>query len=122
MKRSAWRGELLKKRRLQQVWAGELPRTVDVRRERALWGVVSLLCFLLVLSVLLFISLIHTLISVYGFTLEDPASLIDIFLFTNVFACFIEPFVIRNFGLRVSIVGAAVSGDPKQKEEDQEKH
>ena len=24
---------------------------------------------------------------------EDPASLIDIFLFTNVFACFIEPFV-----------------------------
>lgn len=39
---------------------------------------------------------------------QDPASLIDIFLFTNVFACFIEPFVIRNFGLRMPIVGAAM--------------
>lgn len=39
---------------------------------------------------------------------QDPASLIDIFLFTNVFACFLEPFVIRNFGLRTPIVGAAV--------------
>lgn len=39
---------------------------------------------------------------------QDPASLIDIFLFTNVFACFIEPFVIRNFGLRTPIVGAAM--------------
>ena len=39
---------------------------------------------------------------------QDPASLIDIFLFTNVFSCFIEPFVIRNFGLRTPIVGAAM--------------
>ena len=32
---------------------------------------------------------------------QDPASLIDIFLFTNVFACFIEPFVpwLRNHAL-----------------------
>ena len=27
-------------------------------------------------------------------TFQDPASLIDIFLFTNVFSCFIEPFVL----------------------------
>ncbi|CAE7816047.1 unnamed protein product [Symbiodinium sp. CCMP2456] len=39
---------------------------------------------------------------------QDPATLIDIFLFTNVFACFIEPFIIRNFGLRIPIVGAAL--------------
>ncbi|CAJ1458589.1 unnamed protein product, partial [Effrenium voratum] len=39
---------------------------------------------------------------------QDPASLIDIFLFTNVFACFLEPYVIRKFGLRIPIVGAAV--------------
>eukprot|EP00439_Symbiodinium_sp_Y106_P038112 s5338_g4.t1 len=39
---------------------------------------------------------------------QDPATLIDIFLFTNVFACFIEPFIIRNFGLRIPIVGAAM--------------
>ncbi|CAE7613831.1 unnamed protein product [Symbiodinium natans] len=39
---------------------------------------------------------------------QDPATLIDIFLFTNVFACFIEPFIIRTFGLRIPIVAAAV--------------
>ena len=33
---SYWR----RRRRPQQVWAGELARTVDVRRESALWGVV----------------------------------------------------------------------------------
>jgi len=38
---------------------------------------------------------------------EDPAVLLDIFLFTNVAACFIEPFIVRKFGLRLPIVGAA---------------
>eukprot|EP00931_Biecheleriopsis_adriatica_P056600 TRINITY_DN33540_c0_g1_i1.p1 TRINITY_DN33540_c0_g1~~TRINITY_DN33540_c0_g1_i1.p1 ORF type:complete len:632 (+),score=105.87 TRINITY_DN33540_c0_g1_i1:58-1896(+) len=42
--------------------------------------------------------------TVYG---EDPATLIDIFLFTNVGACFLEPYLISKFGLRVPIVGAA---------------
>lgn len=38
---------------------------------------------------------------------EDPATLIDLFLFTNVFACFMEPYLVRKFGLRVPIVAAA---------------
>uniref|UniRef100_A0A7S1QE27 Major facilitator superfamily (MFS) profile domain-containing protein n=1 Tax=Alexandrium catenella TaxID=2925 RepID=A0A7S1QE27_ALECA len=38
---------------------------------------------------------------------QDPATLIDIFLFTNVFACFLEPYLVRRFGLRIPIVGAA---------------
>ncbi|CAE8623601.1 unnamed protein product [Polarella glacialis] len=39
---------------------------------------------------------------------QDPALLIDIFLITNVFACFLEPFVIRKFGLRIPIVAAGM--------------
>jgi len=39
---------------------------------------------------------------------EDPATLIDLFLFTNVFACFMEPYLVRRFGLRVPIVAAAM--------------
>lgn len=38
---------------------------------------------------------------------QDPATLIDIFLFTNVFSCFIEPYAINKFGLRIPIVAAA---------------
>jgi hypothetical protein len=39
---------------------------------------------------------------------HDPATLIDIFLFTNVFFCFLEPMIVRRVGLRNCIVGAAV--------------
>jgi len=39
---------------------------------------------------------------------HDPATLIDIFLFTNVFFCFVEPAIVRRVGLRNCIVGAAV--------------
>ena len=39
---------------------------------------------------------------------RDPATLIDIFLFTNVVFCLLEPGVVRRFGLRVVVVGAAV--------------
>ena len=39
---------------------------------------------------------------------HDPATLIDIFLFTNVFFCFVEPAIVRRIGLRNCIVGAAV--------------
>ena len=38
---------------------------------------------------------------------QDPATLIDIFLFTNVFFCFVEPAIVRRVGLRNCIVGAA---------------
>ena len=31
---------------------------------------------------------------------HDPATLIDIFLFTNVFFCLVEPVLVRRFGLR----------------------
>jgi len=39
---------------------------------------------------------------------QDPATLIDIFLFTNVAACFLEPYLVRKYGLRVPIVAAAL--------------
>ena len=39
---------------------------------------------------------------------RDPATLIDIFLFTNVFFCFAEPAIVRRVGLRNCIVGAAI--------------
>jgi len=39
---------------------------------------------------------------------EDAAILIDLFLFTNVFSCFLEPFLVKTFGLRIPIVGAAL--------------
>jgi len=39
---------------------------------------------------------------------QDPATLIDIFLFTNVFFCFAEPAIVRRVGLRNCIVGAAI--------------
>ena len=39
---------------------------------------------------------------------HDPATLIDIFLFTNVFFCFAEPAIVRRVGLRNCIVGAAI--------------
>jgi len=39
---------------------------------------------------------------------QDSATLIDLFLFTNVFSCFLEPFLIRKLGLRIPIVAAAV--------------
>mmetsp|Transcript_168860 Transcript_168860/g.542751 ORF Transcript_168860/g.542751 Transcript_168860/m.542751 type:complete len:636 (-) Transcript_168860:218-2125(-) len=45
-----------------------------------------------------------TWVKVFG---QDPATLIDIFLFTNVGACLLEPFIIKKFGLRIPIVGAA---------------
>ena len=38
---------------------------------------------------------------------HDPATLIDIFLFTNVLFCFLEPAVVRRLGLRAVIIGAA---------------
>ena len=38
---------------------------------------------------------------------HDPATLIDIFLFTNVFFCLVEPVLVRRFGLRSVVVGAA---------------
>ena len=38
---------------------------------------------------------------------HDPATLIDIFLFTNVVFCFLEPGIVRRFGLRAVITGAA---------------
>eukprot|EP00966_Prymnesium_polylepis_P100003 2315491-Prymnesium_polylepis.1 len=38
---------------------------------------------------------------------HDPATLIDIFLFTNVLFCLLEPTVVRRAGLRTVIVGAA---------------
>ena len=37
---------------------------------------------------------------------RDPATLIDIFLFTNVFFCFLEPAIVRRVGLRAVVVGA----------------
>jgi len=52
---------------------------------------------------------------------EDPAILLDIFLFTNVASCFVEPTIVKKFGLRGPIVAAAAlmaagclvrSGDP----------
>eukprot|EP00418_Pyrodinium_bahamense_P099429 CAMPEP_0179031836 /NCGR_PEP_ID=MMETSP0796-20121207/11273_1 /TAXON_ID=73915 /ORGANISM="Pyrodinium bahamense, Strain pbaha01" /LENGTH=661 /DNA_ID=CAMNT_0020728035 /DNA_START=109 /DNA_END=2094 /DNA_ORIENTATION=+ len=39
---------------------------------------------------------------------QDPANLIDLFLFTNVFACFLEPVLVRRFGLRRPIIAAAM--------------
>lgn len=42
--------------------------------------------------------------AVYG---NDPATLLDIFLFTNVLFCFLEPMIVRRLGLRSVIVGAA---------------
>ena len=39
---------------------------------------------------------------------HDPATLIDIFLFTNVLFCFLEPTIVRRVGLRSTIVGAAM--------------
>lgn len=39
---------------------------------------------------------------------EGPENLIDLFLFTNVFFCFIEPYAIKAFGLRTPIVGAGL--------------
>jgi len=39
---------------------------------------------------------------------EDPANLIDLFLFTNVFFCFVEPYCIKAFGLRIPIIGAGL--------------
>lgn len=38
---------------------------------------------------------------------QDPAVLIDLFLFTNVAACFAEPYLVRRFGLRGTITSAA---------------
>ncbi|KAL1530258.1 hypothetical protein AB1Y20_001173 [Prymnesium parvum] len=38
---------------------------------------------------------------------HDPATLIDIFLFTNVLFCFLEPTIVRKVGLRAVIVGGA---------------
>ena len=40
---------------------------------------------------------------------RDPATLIDIFLFTNVFFCLLEPAIVRRFGLRSVVVGAAAA-------------
>eukprot|EP00435_Cladocopium_sp_Y103_P044757 s2908_g12.t1 len=68
------------------------------------WVQLAFLALLALLSDLVCFSVAAT----PGTWTKDPASLIDIFLFTNVFACFIEPFVIRNFGLRTPIVGAAM--------------
>lgn len=39
---------------------------------------------------------------------QDPSTLIDIFLFTNVFFCFLEPTLVSRFGLRTVIVAAGV--------------
>lgn len=39
---------------------------------------------------------------------HDPATLIDIFLFTNVLFCFLEPSFVRKLGLRGCVVGAGV--------------
>ena len=38
---------------------------------------------------------------------HDPATLIDIFLYTNVLFCLLEPTIVRRFGLRQVVVGAA---------------
>ena len=40
---------------------------------------------------------------------HDPATLIDIFLFTNVLFCLLEPGIVRRFGLRQVICGAGVT-------------
>ena len=37
---------------------------------------------------------------------QSASNLIDLFLFTNVFSCLAEPWIIRKFGLRAPIVGA----------------
>lgn len=37
-----------------------------------------------------------------------PAHLITIFLSTNVFFCFIEPLIVRSFGLRKTVVGGSI--------------
>ena len=38
---------------------------------------------------------------------HDPATLIDVFLFTNVLFCLLEPAIVRRVGLRAVVVGAA---------------
>ena len=38
---------------------------------------------------------------------HDPATLIDIFLFTNVLFCLLEPAIVRRLGLRGVVVGAS---------------
>jgi len=38
---------------------------------------------------------------------HDPATLIDVFLLTNVVFCFIEPTVVGRFGLRAVVITAA---------------
>jgi hypothetical protein len=40
---------------------------------------------------------------------RDPATLIDIFLFTNVFFCLLEPAIVRRVGLRNVVVGAGTA-------------
>ena len=40
---------------------------------------------------------------------HDPATLIDIFLFTNVLFCLLEPTIVRRFGLRSVILGAGAA-------------
>ena len=40
---------------------------------------------------------------------RDPATLIDIFLFTNVLFCFLEPMIVRRAGLRATVIGAATA-------------
>ena len=47
----------------------------------------------------------ETWVSTYA---HDPATLIDIFLFTNVLFCFLEPTIVRKIGLRGCVVGAGM--------------
>jgi len=72
------------------------------------WVQLAFLALLALLSDLVCFSVAavpQTWVDIFG---QDPATLIDIFLFTNVAACFLEPFLIRKFGLRIPIVGAAI--------------
>lgn len=71
------------------------------------WVQLGFLAVLALLSDLVCFSVAATpesWVKVFG---QDPALLIDLFLFTNVFACFLEPYLIKAFGLRMPIVGAA---------------
>jgi len=72
------------------------------------WVQLAYLALLALLSDLVCFSVAatpRTWIAVYG---QDPASLIDIFLFTNVAACLLEPMAVQRFGLRLPIIGAAL--------------
>lgn len=85
---------------------GNLPAPLKLYPER--WLQLAFLSVLALLSDWVCFSVAaapETWVNTYG---RSPAQLIDIFLFTNVAFCFLEPGIVRRFGLRGVVVGAGI--------------